>query len=210
MKLKIAGTVLATSYLLLTGNQVYAQVPEMLSVRIDKNSPKIQPTMWGVFFEDINFAADGGIYAEMVKNRSFEFANPTMGWDDKPLDGADASLLIVNRGSGSNARYASISLKNGKGSYVLTNEGFRGMGFEKGHQYNFSILVHAVEGNVKVSVDFVDESGKSIGHASLDEIKGDWKTYRVSLIPAETVSKGKLSVIRTHAKNKNFSLYARK
>ena len=40
----------------------------------------IQSTMWGLFFEDINFAADGGIYAELVKNRSFEFYKPLMGW----------------------------------------------------------------------------------------------------------------------------------
>ncbi|MBS1521940.1 MAG: carbohydrate binding domain-containing protein [Bacteroidetes bacterium] len=175
--------------------KTHAQAPEKLSVRVDKTSPKIQPTMWGVFFEDINFAADGGIYAEMVKNRSFEFADPTMGWDDKQLDGSDASLLIVNRGNGSNARYASISLKNGKGSYVLINEGFRGMGFEKGHQYNFSILAHTVEGNVKVKVEAVDEKGKPIGHASLEEIKGDWETYRVSLTPTESASNGKLNVI---------------
>mgnify|MGYP000496948004 CR=1 FL=1 len=38
---------------------------------------KIQPTMYGVFFEDINFAADGGLYAEMIKNRSFEFLSKT-------------------------------------------------------------------------------------------------------------------------------------
>lgn len=41
---------------------------------------KIQPTMYGIFFEDINFAADGGIYAELIKNRSFEFDEPLTGW----------------------------------------------------------------------------------------------------------------------------------
>jgi alpha-L-arabinofuranosidase len=194
MRLKAAGAILIVSSMLWV-EKTHAQAPEKLSVRVDKTSPKIQPTMWGVFFEDINFAADGGIYAEMVKNRSFEFADPTMGWDDKQLDGSDASLLIVNRGNGSNARYASISLKNGKGSYVLINEGFRGMGFEKGHQYNFSILAHTVEGNVKVKVEAVDEKGKPIGHASLEEIKGDWETYRVSLTPTESASNGKLNVI---------------
>jgi len=195
IRFKTAGIALMTLSLLWVGNQSHAQAPEKLSVKVDKTSPKIQPTMWGIFFEDINFAADGGIYAEMVKNRSFEFANPTMGWGEKPVNGADASLLIVNRGSGSNSRYASISLKNDKGSYVLTNEGFRGMGFEKGHQYNFSILAHAVEGNVKISVEFVDENGKSTGHIPQQEIKGDWKTYSAALTSTETASKGKLNVI---------------
>lgn len=44
-----------------------------LVVNADKPTASIQPTMWGIFFEDINFAADGGLYAELVKNRSFEF-----------------------------------------------------------------------------------------------------------------------------------------
>src|SRR6187402_1150956 len=51
-----------------------------LEVNTSKTITKIQPTMYGVFFEDINFAADGGLYAEMIKNRSFEFEAPLMGW----------------------------------------------------------------------------------------------------------------------------------
>nr|HPJ59600.1 alpha-L-arabinofuranosidase [Bacteroidales bacterium] len=49
-------------------------------VSVNAGSPlfEVQPTMWGVFFEDINFAADGGVYAELVKNRSFEFTHPMM------------------------------------------------------------------------------------------------------------------------------------
>ena len=50
-----------------------------LTVQVDKHIAEIQPTMWGIFFEDINFGADGGLYAELVKNRSFEFAHPLMG-----------------------------------------------------------------------------------------------------------------------------------
>src|SRR6266436_3879921 len=51
-----------------------------ITVQADKPGAKINPAMWGAFFEDINFGADGGLYAEMVKNRSFEFADPFMGW----------------------------------------------------------------------------------------------------------------------------------
>ena len=49
-------------------------------VRTDKPGAEIRPTMYGLFFEDINYAADGGLYAEMVKNRSFEFPQRLMGW----------------------------------------------------------------------------------------------------------------------------------
>jgi alpha-N-arabinofuranosidase len=192
---KIAKGILIGLSLVSVGNYASAQGPEKLTIHVARDAPKIQATMWGIFFEDINFAADGGIYAEMVKNRSFEFADPMMAWSDKPTDGAKGSVLIVNRGSGSNARYASISLKNGKGSYVLTNEGFRGMGVEKDHRYNFSMMAHTVKGDVKVGIEIVDEKGTRIGHASLDAIDGDWKTYHASFTAAETSLKAKLNVI---------------
>ena len=57
-------------------------IAEMTSITIqaDKPGAKINPAMWGIFFEDINFGADGGLYAELVKNRAFEFPDPLMGW----------------------------------------------------------------------------------------------------------------------------------
>ena len=55
-----------------------------LDINVRKTGAPIQKTMYGIFFEDINFGADGGLYAEMVKNRSFEFENPWMGWKIRP------------------------------------------------------------------------------------------------------------------------------
>ena len=51
-----------------------------MTVDVANPAATIQPTMYGVFFEDINFGADGGLYAELVKNRSFEFPQPFVGW----------------------------------------------------------------------------------------------------------------------------------
>ena len=58
----------------------YAVAQPVKSITVKANHPgiTIKSTMWGIFFEDINLAADGGIYAELVKNRSFEFTNPLM------------------------------------------------------------------------------------------------------------------------------------
>ena len=52
----------------------------VMTVDVSKPTAKIQPEMYGIFFEDINFGADGGLYAELVKNRSFEFPQPFVGW----------------------------------------------------------------------------------------------------------------------------------
>ena len=58
---------------------LFAQINEMV-IKTNKPGAEIQSTMYGLFFEDINYAADGGLYAELVKNRSFEFPDRFMGW----------------------------------------------------------------------------------------------------------------------------------
>ena len=65
---------------LFAGRQTIAQSNQAFIVKTNEVRSDIQPTMWGIFFEDINMGADGGIYAELVKNRSFEFFKPLMGW----------------------------------------------------------------------------------------------------------------------------------
>src|ERR687895_538089 len=70
-----------------------------ITVQVNKPGARIPATLFGLFFEDINFGADGGLYPERVKNRSFEFPNPMMGW--KPLDPRDTTgqLQIFDQGS---------------------------------------------------------------------------------------------------------------
>src|SRR4051812_19922041 len=70
-----------------------------LVVKAAQPTVTIQPTMWGIFFEDINLGADGGIYAEMVKNRSFEFFKPMMGWTVNRKKFVEGELLVINRGN---------------------------------------------------------------------------------------------------------------
>src|SRR5580765_5656473 len=65
-----------------------------IHVQIDRPGARINPAMWGVFFEDINLGADGGLYAELVKNRSFEFPNAMMGWNKITRGPAKGSLSV--------------------------------------------------------------------------------------------------------------------
>ena len=66
---------------LLGGVKAGAQETDIMVVQAGKIGAPIQPTMYGHFLEDINYAADGGLYAELVKNRSFEFPQHFMGWE---------------------------------------------------------------------------------------------------------------------------------
>src|SRR5262245_57344634 len=120
-----------------------AQTNNKITVKADRPVAEVQPTMWGVFFEDINLGADGGIYAEMVKNRWFEFYRPMMGWKilGKPLTEGD--FLVTNRQKtdAANPRFLHITLHNNKkGSIGMNNEGFRGMGVKKDLGYDFSLV----------------------------------------------------------------------
>ena len=88
-----------------------------LVVNIEDTGIKIQPTMYGIFFEDINFAADGGLYAEMIKNRSFEFTLPKTGWvepnSDRHSYNDDSGILSVIKYSekGANQNFARVEVK---------------------------------------------------------------------------------------------------
>src|SRR5262245_10684614 len=84
-----------------------------LTVQADKIVTQVPSNMWGVFFEDINFAADGGLYAEMVKNNSFEFPLPMMGWSQKKERWEAGRILVINKSNSStNAKFARVTLNS--------------------------------------------------------------------------------------------------
>jgi alpha-L-arabinofuranosidase len=173
-----------------------AQTANVISVYADKPGSAIQPTMWGIFFEDINFAADGGIYAELVKNRSFEFYKPLMGWKILKPD-TTTGVLIINRRetNPANPRFARITVAPGEVSFGLSNGGFRGMGIKKGMLYHFSILARQLESStLKVRIELVNPKGEVIGTTNLSPEAKEWKKYTVSFVATATEPKAKLNL----------------
>ena len=163
---------------------------------------KIQPTMYGIFFEDINFAADGGIYAELIKNRSFEFDEPLTGWkqpNTKQLSqNFDSGFLtIYTDDSKTNKNYARITVQNDK-NYLLENEGFRGIGLHQNSGYDFSFDLENASGNISaVNASLIDEKGAVISTVPI-LIKGKgWQKYTAVFSPSRTVEKAKLQITFT-------------
>jgi alpha-N-arabinofuranosidase len=150
----------------------------------------IQPTMWGLFFEDINFAADGGIYAELVKNRSFEFYKPLMGWKNIGEEYA-GQLQIVNSQNENNPRFVQLHINDGK-EFSLENEGFRGMGVVAGENYDFSILARQTNGNITLKIELLDSAGVAIGNSELKNFSGEWKKYETKFSCSKTQAKASL------------------
>src|SRR5580700_7687113 len=122
--------------------------PIKLTIHAGTPGPQISPTMWGIFFEDINFGADGGLYAELVKNRSFEFPEPLMGWIklSPSLARGELAIRTDNPLNDANTHYARIS-SEGKAPFGISNEGFRGMGFKAGETYDFSASIRTDGGD---------------------------------------------------------------
>ncbi len=167
----------------------------VLNVQVNKPGAPIQPTMYGLFFEDINYAADGGLYAEMVKNRSFEFPQNLMGWvtygnvtlqDDGPFE---RNPHYVRLGSaGHNDKHTG-----------LENEGFFGVTFKKDREYRFSVWARSPKGEkATIRVELVDPASMGETHvAAKQDItveSADWKQYEVTLKPGTGCEKGKLRV----------------
>ncbi|MBN1465365.1 alpha-L-arabinofuranosidase, partial [candidate division KSB1 bacterium] len=161
-----------------------------------KPGAAISPTMYGVFFEDINFGADGGLYAELVKNRSFEFDWPLRGWQIIRRDRAQGRILILHDAERPrNPRHIRILLEQQGDGFGLQNEGFRGMGIRQGADYRFSVAARAVEGTIgALRVELVDQAGRQIAESHLNGLTAAWRTHQCHLRAGATTAAARLNV----------------
>lgn len=176
----------------------YAQDKHRFVINASHPIAEIQPVMYGVFFEDINFAADGGIYAELVKNRSFEFEEPLMGWiqpnsDRHSLNEQSGIAAIMKTGEQPNKRYARVTVNKSSG-YKLINEGFRGMGIKKDAIYNLSLKARQGSGISKINIMLQDKDGKSLGETAIVPDSREWKTYEAAITATATEPKAMMAI----------------
>ncbi|WP_405579554.1 alpha-L-arabinofuranosidase C-terminal domain-containing protein [Streptomyces sp. NBC_01092] len=169
------------------------------SITVDPTTrgAKIDDTMYGVFFEDINRAADGGLYAELVQNRSFEYSTddnrsytPLTSWT---VVGTGQVVNDAGRLNERNRNYLSLDA----GSSV-TNAGYNtGIRVEQGKKYDFSVWARAGSGTT-LSVALKDAAG-ALGTAREVAVKGDWAQYRATFTATRTSNRGRLAVAATDA-----------
>lgn len=155
--------------------------------------------LYGIFFEDLNHAADGGLYAEMIQNRSFEFDRvdnpnyqPTYGWSfSKPKAfqiGDTDSLNLKNR------HY--LEVQTAAKSVTLQNNGFnQGIFLEKNHQYQFSLFAKPLLNHLTISVSVVDSQGQLLTpKQSLLIESRQWQKYQVTLTANQRSASGRLQI----------------
>ena len=186
---------LATILALLSSISVLAQTNEM-TINAKKPGAEIQPTMYGLFFEDINYGADGGLYAELVKNRSFEFPQNLMGWksfgnvtlmDDGPFD--------------KNPHYVRLAYPGHDHKHTgLENEGYFGIGVKQGAEYRFSVWARLPEGGTteKIRVELIkpnsSDEQQAFASQELTITSKEWKKYQVVLKAGITEPKSALRI----------------
>ena len=167
-----------------------------IDINVGKPGAPIQPTMYGIFFEDINFAADGGLYAELVKNRSFEFPQDRLqGWkafgrvevrDDGPFD--------------RNPHYVRLYEPGHPHKWTgLDNEGFFGIGLKEGETYRFSVWARVPQGGRAVlRIEFINTASMGERQYFTQERitvdSRDWKQYEVVMKAGQTDPKATLRI----------------
>jgi alpha-L-arabinofuranosidase len=174
-----------------------AAPPVTLTIQADKPGAAISPTMWGVFFEDINYGADGGLYPELVKNGSFEFPNALMGWHIAGADGKSRTVTVRDdTPKDSNNRHYLRITSDGSKAIDLSNEGFFGMGAADDGEYVLSLLARTVgKDRPDLSFNFTGTYAQSLDDGRLDPITNEWKRLKTIVKPGYGDPKASLHLI---------------
>ena len=159
---------------------------------------KISDLLIGIFYEDINYAADGGLYAELIQNRDFEYSsadrkewNSLSYWE---TSGQGIKIDTVAPLHPNNPHY--VVLHDGES---IINQGFDGIAVNKGEKYNFSVFGKS-DKTGKIIVKLIDNEGNKISNeVSININSKNWKKYASVLIPNKTEKNAKLSVRAMHA-----------
>lgn len=176
-----------------------------ITVRPDRVTGQLGD-LYGIFFEDLNHAADGGLYAEMVQNRSFEFCavdnpsyHPLMAWEkiEKKYSRMQWWIQDSHPYSRRNPHYLVCEIfETGMGAGVR-NTGFTpGMYLQKGEKYRFSCLA-ATDGRGELPLRIVleNDEGRNLGQADIVVSNGTvWNHYEAEITAQETTTAGNLSI----------------
>ncbi|WP_052429463.1 alpha-L-arabinofuranosidase C-terminal domain-containing protein [Paenibacillus borealis] len=185
-----------------------AQTPGRLTVDASRPGPVLNSEMYGAFFEDLNHAADGGLYAELVQNRSFEF---------DPIDNEDYHSLtawsLVTRGGGiasihtaqenplspNNPTYVVLDVTTPGTGAGLMNHGFNtGIAVQEGERYHFTFYCRCDDnGSRPVQIRLESQTEDLFAEALITVESGDWVQYKAVLTSSGTDTAARLVLLTT-------------
>lgn len=177
---------------------------QTVDLTIDAIQPgtAIGPDLFGIFFEDLNWAADGGLYGELIQNRSFEYTsrdgtdvNLLMGWELVQRNGGKGSVAVETEAplNAVNAHYAVLTVE--RAGVALCNNGFDGIVVKQGESYNLAFFARVVAGNPGlILVRLESQSGALLGEATFSGLTDDWTQFTASIDAAGTDSNARLVI----------------
>jgi alpha-L-arabinofuranosidase len=183
--------------LLASAVSVNAQ-PAKITVDAAHPAHPIPTTLWGIFFEDINMSTDGGIYPELVRNRSFEDADKPENWKFTATGGNSTAEVITadvrNQPPALNPfNRKSLRVKT-DGAFTLQNEGYWGMNFVSGDGYTLKFAARSENFSGKLTAKLLGADGKVLARGDVSGVAGGWKCYTLDLTPSGNDAKGKLEI----------------
>jgi alpha-N-arabinofuranosidase len=191
------------------GQLAMAQSTRTITVHADKPGADISPTMYGIFFEDINFGADGGLYPERVKNRAFEFPEPLMSWKQIARSGSRGTLSVLDEKpvNATNAHYLHFEVEQPGQRFGVMNEGFRGIGVARGDAYTLSLYARQAvrtgsagstraggRAPLALRIELEDPDGRILARTRMAGFSKDWKKRAVTLRASATALKAHLNL----------------
>ncbi|MBN1517219.1 alpha-N-arabinofuranosidase [Candidatus Sumerlaeota bacterium] len=188
-----------------------------ITVQADTAGKPISPLLFGIFFEDINYAADGGLYAELVRNRSFEFQaienpewNQLTGWEltkrgeGEGWMGLDAAWPVHPN----NPHYVTLHVAKVGDGVGLINPGFDGIAVKEGEDYDLSLFARQLymgrrwgqgfsgkDGPMPLVVRLESEEGEALGEASLEVAGPEWQRLSASIRASRTEKAARLVLL---------------
>ncbi len=195
--------------------------------KIPKGGKKISTDLFGLFFEDINYAADGGLYAELIQNRSFEYIPSNNNWHsfsfwetvspwfsygktsvetNQPVHPNNPTYLVLNiehigaflEESKRPSQPLPVSVTTGRPGVGIKNSGFANMVVKKGEQYNFSAFARLLSNSpIELYATIQDKNGTLLAENKINATKKDWSKYTTSLTANATSDSAHFVLIAT-------------
>ena len=174
--------------------------PAKITVDAAHPAHGISPTLWGIFFEDINLSADGGLYPELVQNRSFEDSAKLEHWKFSSTD-EKSSARVVTADYNAKPPVTPLNPMNRQslriaadGAFTLENDGYWGMNFVAGAGYTLKLAARVADGFfAPLTAKLVSSDGKqTLASGELKKFTGQWAYYTLDLTPNAAAAKGKL------------------
>jgi len=170
---------------------------ESISIDVNKKGIAISPMLYGAFFEDINSGADGGLYAELVQNRSFEFPDGLQSWDISEIGNDKVEFSVEDKGSISskNPHYLRVQVNKIDKGVKIVNYGYNGITIKSGESYRLSLYARSPNNKINTIIATIeDDNGKIGAKVEVKGITNAWKQYELTFKAANTISDGQLVI----------------